>query len=299
VRSPSMENEQDAKKKDKPIPEEELFDELDAMYQRVADIEKEEAAEILTPVEPGSSSTAGTRVPPEKPVKKKSGRNRNRLYRTILGGMTILLALILGVALWKPMSILNLLRIGDGREPTISPLPAPRKPSAVVTPKAPPAPPTVPATRAPSPPPTAVTPSAPPIPPTAASSAPPKLPSESVTAQAKQKAVKSPREEEKVKPAPSENLKPDKPAPQGKSYALQIGTFREMENVRNLVGILKKEGLDAFWTTSNSKKGTLYKVFVGRFRDTNEATQFLRDNKILENYPGSLVQEISSVKAGS
>jgi len=36
-----MENEQDIKNKDKSIPEEELFDELDAMYQRVADIEKE------------------------------------------------------------------------------------------------------------------------------------------------------------------------------------------------------------------------------------------------------------------
>jgi hypothetical protein len=40
ARSHPMENEEGKKKKDKPIPEEELFDELDAMYQRVADIEK-------------------------------------------------------------------------------------------------------------------------------------------------------------------------------------------------------------------------------------------------------------------
>jgi hypothetical protein len=294
-----MENERDGKKKEKPIPEEELFDELDAMYQRVADIEKEEATETLTPVEPGSSSTTGTRVAPEKTIKKQTARNKNRFYRMILGGITILLALVLGIALWKPMSILNLLKIGDGRESTISPLPSPRKPSAVVTPKAPPAPPTAAATRAPSPPPAAVTPSAPPLPPTSASSVSSKPPSESVTAQAKQKAAKSPREEEKAKLASSENLKPDKPAPQGKSYAVQIGTFREIENVRSLVGILKKEGLDAYWITSNSKKGALHKVFVGRFRDTNEATQFLRDNKILKNYPGSFVHEIPSAKAGS
>ncbi len=273
-----MENEQDAKKKDKPIPEEELFDELDAMYQRVADIEKEEAAEILTPVEPDSSPTAGTRVAPEKPVKKKSGRDKNRLYRMILGGITILLALILGIALWKPMSILHLLKIGDGQEPTVSPRPAPRKPSAVVTPKAPPAPPAAAATLTP---PTAVIPPAPPIPPTAASSAPLKPPSESVTARPRQQAAKSPT-----------------PSPQEKSYAVQIGSFREMENVRKLVGILKKEGLDAYWTTSQSKRGALYKVFVGQFRDSNEAARFLKDNKAFKNYPDSFIQEISSAKAG-
>ena len=62
-----MENEQDIKKKDKQIPEEELFDELDAMYQRVADIEKEEATEILTQAEVASPSPHGTRAVPEKP----------------------------------------------------------------------------------------------------------------------------------------------------------------------------------------------------------------------------------------
>jgi len=278
-----MEKEQDAKKKDKPIPEEELFDELDAMYQRVADIEKEEATEILTPVEPDSSSTAGTRVAPEKPIKKKSGWNKNRFYRMILGGMTILLAVILGIALWKPMSILNFLKIGDGQQPTVSPRPAPRKPSAVVTPKAPPAPPTAAATLAPPTPPPAVVPPASPIPSTAATPpAPSKRPSESVTAQARQEVVKS-----------------STPSSQGKFYAVQIGSFREMENVRNLVGILKKEGLDAYWIASQGKRGALYKVFVGQFKDTNEAAQFLRDKAILKNYPDSFIQEISSSKVGS
>ena len=275
-----MENEQDIKKKDKSIPEEELFDELDAMYQRVADIEKEEATETLPPIEPKSSSMPGTRVASEKALNKKSGRNKKRPYRPmILGAIAVLFALILGMTFWKPTAILQLLKLGDVKQPTVPSRPAPRKSSAVVTPKTLPAPPPAAPSPATPQPPSAVTPPPPPIPPTVATSpAPPKPPSESVAAQAKQEAVKSPT-----------------PPPQGKFYAIQIGSFREMENVRDLVETLKKEGLDAYWITSKSKRrGALYKVFVGQFTDTNEATQFQKDKTILKNYPDSFVQEISS-----
>ena len=275
-----MENEQDKKNKDKQIPEEELFDELDAMYQRVADIEKEEATEILTHEEDTSSSTPGTRVVPEKPLRKKSGRNKKRSYRpVILGAIAILFALILGITFWKPMDILQLLKIGDVRQPAVPSRPTPRKRPAVVTPQPPPAPPTAVTSPAPSKPPSAVTPPAPPTPPTVATSpAPTKLPSEAVPAQTKQEAVKSPT-----------------PPPQGKYYAIQIGSFREMENVRDLVELLKKEGLDAYWITSKSKKReALYKVCVGQFVDRNEAAQFQKDKKILKNYPDSFIQEVSS-----
>ena len=297
-----MDNEQDKKNKDKQIPEEELFDELDAMYQRVADIEKEEATEILTHEEDTSSSTHGTSVVPEKPLRKKSGRNKRRSYRPmILGAIAILFALILGITFWKPMDILQLLKIGDVQQPAIPPRLAPRKPPAVVTPKAPPASPTTATSPAPPIPPTASIPPAPPIPPTVATSpAPPKPPSGSAPAQTKQETVKSPREEaEKAKPIPQEVVKSDKPVPQGKYYAIQVGSFREMENVHDLVGVLKKEGLDAYWITSKSKKrGALYKVFVGQFMDRNEAAQFQKDKKILKNYPDSFIQEISSSKIG-
>ncbi len=152
-----MDNEQDKKNKDKQIPEEELFDELDAMYQRVADIEKEEATEILTHEEDTSSSTHGTQVVPEKPLRKKSGRNKKRSYRPmILGAIAILFALILGITFWKPMAILQLLKIGDVQQPAVPPRLAPRKPPAVVTPKSPPASPTTATSPAPPIPPTAV-----------------------------------------------------------------------------------------------------------------------------------------------
>jgi cell division septation protein DedD len=110
--------------------------------------------------------------------------------------------------------------------------------------------------------------------------------------------VKGPQERaEKPKPIPQEIVKPNKPVPEGKYFAIQVGSFREMENVRDLVGVLKKEGLDAYWTTTKSKKrGALYKVFVGQFMDRNEAAQFQKDKKILKNYPDSFIQEISASK---
>lgn len=297
-----MENEEDKKKKDKQIPEVELFDELDAIYQRVADIEKEEATEVFSHEEEAtgtfsreeeatetfsheeaaSSLTHGTRVASEKPLKKKPGRNKKRSYRPmILGIIAILFALILGMTFWKPMSILQLLKIGDVQEPAVPPRPAPRKAPAVATPKVPPAPPATATSPEPPKPPSAVTPPTPPIPPAVAiSPAPPKPTSESVPAQTRQEVMKNP-----------------KPALRAKYFAIQVGSFRDMENVRGLVEVLKKEGLDAYWIASQSKKrGAFYRVLVGQFVDTDEATQFLRDKKIFKNYPDSFVQEISSSK---
>ena len=278
-----MDNEQD-KKKNKQIPEEELFGELDAMYQRVADIEKEEATEIFTQGEAASSSTHGTQVVPEKPLRKRTGRNKKRSYRPmILGAIAVFFALILGVTFWKPVAILQLFKIGDVKKPIVPPRPTPRKPPAVVTPQPPSTPPTVATSPAVPKPPSAAIPPAPPTSPAVATSpAAPKPPFESAPAQTKQEALKSPP-----------------PSPQGKIYAIQIGSFREMENVQDLIKVLKKEGLDAYWIASKSKKsGALYKVFVGQFMDRNEAAQFQKDKTILKNYPDSFIQDIPSSRIG-
>jgi cell division septation protein DedD len=281
-----MENEQDKKTKDKQIPEEELFDELDAMYQRVADIEKEEATKVSSQEEVKNKNQGGL----DMGSKKKSGQNGKRPYRPIiLGAIAVLFALILAITFWKPTAVLQLLNLGGTQQPTLStPIPPrPRKPPSIVTPAAPPAPPSIATSQTPPPP-----------PPVAASSAPPPSPPKSLPAQAKQEAVNLPREEtEKAKPISQEIVKLNKPTPRGKYFAIQVGSFHDMENVRDLVGVLKKEGLDAYWITMKSKKsGALYRVLVGQFMDTNEAAQFLKDKKILKNYPDSFIQEISSSK---
>ena len=202
-----MENEQDKKTKDKQIPEEELFDELDAMYQRVADIEKEEATKVSSQEEVKNKNQGGL----DMGSKKKSGQNGKRPYRPIiLGAIAVLFALILAITFWKPTAVLQLLNLGGTQQPTLSTPtpPRPRKPPSIVTPAAPPAPPSIATSQTPPPP-----------PPVAASSAPPPSPPKSLPAQAKQEAVLPPREEaEKAKPISQEIVKPNKPLSQEKYY---------------------------------------------------------------------------------
>ena len=133
-----MENGQDQKPRDKQVPGEEIFGEQDAMYQRVADIEKEEAIEVSTYEEPNNKNRRGL----QKGSKNKSGRNGKRSYRPIiLGAIAILFAFILAITFWKPTAILQLLNIGKTQQPTATPPPRLRKLPPVVTPPAPPAPP--------------------------------------------------------------------------------------------------------------------------------------------------------------
>jgi cell division septation protein DedD len=127
---------------------------------------------------------------------------------------------------------------------------------------------------------------------------PPKPTAESLSAQTKQETAKTAQEEVKKEKAISQEItKPSKPLPQGRYYAIQVGALSDMENVRELVEALKKEGLEAYWLTMKSRsRGTLYRVLVGQFMNENEAAQFLKDKKILKNYPDSFIKEVSSSK---
>lgn len=270
--------------KDKEISEEELLDELDTMYQRVADIEKEETAE----------------APPPLMIKPKQKKKRS--YRTLIiltSVFFIILAFILTITIFDPMNFLRRLKMGDTQPSTVVTPPAPSKRSTVVPSPVPPIPPSA-ATSPAAPPPSSVGTSPPtPSPPSAVPSpAPPKPASELPPVQTKQEAAKNTQEEaEKAKSKPQEILKPNKTAPRGKYYAIQVGSFRDIENVHELTDAFKKEGLDAYWITIKSRStGTLYRVLVGQFMDENEATQFLNNKKIFKNYPDSFIKEVSSSK---
>jgi cell division septation protein DedD len=273
--------------KDKEISEEELLDELDTMYQRVADIEKEEAA---------------VEAPPPlmiKPIKPRQEKKRS--YRTLIiitSVFFIVLASIFTITIFDPMNLLRRLKMGEPQPSTVATPPAPSKRLAVVPSPAAPKPPAVVTSQEPSKPPAVATSSAAPPSPSVAPSptVSPRLPSESPPIQTKQDAVKRTKEEaEKATSKPQEIVRPDKPAPRGRYYAIQVGAFRDMENVRELVEAFKKEGLEAYWiTTKSTRSGSLHRVLVGQFTDENEAAQFLRDKKILKSYPESFVKEVSS-----
>ena len=304
--------------KDKQVSEEELLEELDTMYQRVADIEKEEAEE--GPV-PAPAPVAFARPKPKQKQRKK------KTFRTALIAIFIFfiaLASILAITVFDPVTLLERLRTGathpstfvtppsPSKRPAVAPSPTtPKPPAAATTSPGPQKPQTVAVSSPALPPPSVATsPSAPkpsavttsPTPSPPSSVAPPptaaKPASQFPPVQPKQEALKSPPQEtEKSKPIRPETMQPDKPSPKGKYFAIQVGAFREMENVRELVETFKKEGLEAYWIPMESgSRGTLYRVLVGRFTNADEAAEVLKDKKIFKNYPGSFIKAVHSSK---
>jgi cell division septation protein DedD len=284
--------------KDKKISEEELLEELDTMYQRVADIEKEEAEQ--TP----------TTFPRQKPKQKKKKPVRTILVAVFI--CFIALGSILAVTVFDPMTVLQRLRTGGSQPPAVViPRPHSKRPAVVpspTTPKPPAAVATSPSLQKPQavaasspgslPPPLTTSPAAK-APASATPSPVPQRPaSELPSVQAKQEAVKSPPQgTEKSKPISQETMQAYKPLPRGKYFAIQVGAFRDMENVRELVEAFKREGLEAYWVPmKGGSKGTLYRVFVGHFTNTNEAAEVLKDKKIFKNYPDSFIKAVSSSK---
>ncbi len=249
--------------KDREKPEEKPFDELDSMYQRVAEIEQEEAAETSIPAE--------KKPEPKRTLEKK--RKRSSRPMIIVASISfIIVALVWTVTVLKPAFIFQGLKKGDKPRSIVSPPPAPPKPSSEL--------PSVQMEQK-------TTPSIPPAP-----------PSESLPVRKQQEAMKSTqKEQEKVKPISKEIIKPEKPLPRAEYYSIQIGAFRNFENARNFVEVLEREGLDTFWIRSKTKKrGRLYKVFVGRFTNKNETTGFLKNKKILNDHPGSFIRTVESYR---
>ena len=249
--------------KDEKTSEKDVFEDLDKMYQRVADIEKEEAAETSPPKE--EATLPKKEVP--KPKKKQSPRP------------IIIVALILCIicaGIWVFPSLKQMItplftKTSKTPPPFVATPPVPKaKPSV---------PPPVPKEQEPMKTIPQEVQKPKPVPP-----APPPVPK-------KQEAMKiPPKEVEKTKPIPQKMTKSAKPLNREKYYTIQIGAFRNLEYARDLFEISKKDGLDVYLTIIEGKKrGTFYKVFVGHFKDEKEGTRFLKEKKILNNYPGSFV----------
>jgi len=253
--------------KDKQISEEELFDELDAMYRRVADLEKgEEASEHdgspdeYSRITDQATSTRGKvisfpehriRTIPGKPLEKKPEQKKRRSHRLTIVAASfslIMLAFILMITMLKPMTPPQRFKKDDTHQLNVA------TPSVLE-----------------------------------------KHTSESPSVQTDQAALQNSQEEvEKAKTTSQGIMKPDNPLSQNKYYAIQVGAFRNWKNVRDLIEVSKENGLDAYWISMQSKNmGIVYKVFVGHFMDTDEAAKFVKEKKVLNNYPGSFVREIS------
>lgn len=255
--------------KDKSISEEELYGELDAMYQRVADLERKEAAleEPIHPREYGWTadepaspheefiSPPGDEIPEilAEPLKKTSRQHRKWSHRRI-----IIITLSFPLVLLVSILVINIVRLmiasqGADLEPIQSP-----------------------------------------------TQATPPGPKEHLTGFPSVQTVEKTTQEieageEREKSVPHGVTKPDAPGVPKKYYAIQVGAFRNLEHANELIAIFKEKGLDAYRIrTSGRNGGIIYKVLVGHFVDRNEAAEFTKDKSVLNDYPGCFILPISS-----
>ncbi len=79
-----------------------------------------------------------------------------------------------------------------------------------------------------------------------------------------------------------------------KPYSIQIRAIRDAEEAERFVKALTDKGLDAYALKVNLKNiGIWHRIFVGHFSDEPEALRYLKDRRIMETFPGSLVRNVS------
>lgn len=81
---------------------------------------------------------------------------------------------------------------------------------------------------------------------------------------------------------------PDKP------YSIQIRAIRDPEETERFVKALTAKGLDAYAMKVNLKEiGIWHRIYIGHFSDEQEAIRFLKDHRMMETFPGSLVRNVA------
>lgn len=263
-----MKDEQTQEMKDEPIAEEKLYDELDAMYRRVADLEGKKAApeDPIRPQEDGwtvdkpASAHKEIILPPgdeiceilAKRLKKDQGQHKTWSFRRM-----IIVTLSLPLILLISVLVINLVKLMDASQ-------GPHLETVQSS--------------------TQATPSG-------SKEDVAGLPS----VQTEQKGMQEiEAKEEREESVPQGITKPEDPVAPRKYYAIQVGAFRNLENANELTEVFKEKGLDAYWISmSNRNGGIFYKVLVGHFVDRIEAAEFAKDKSVINDYPGSFILPIS------
>jgi cell division septation protein DedD len=76
-------------------------------------------------------------------------------------------------------------------------------------------------------------------------------------------------------------------------FAVQIKAFANPDDARKLVDALKKTGLDAYSVTAPiGGRGVWSRVLIGRFEDPKEALKFMQKKKLKDRYPDSFIQKL-------
>jgi len=94
--------------------------------------------------------------------------------------------------------------------------------------------------------------------------------------------------------APPSKMPMDEPA-RVKAYAIQVSAMRSYELAREFVEVQKKTSQAVYLVKVNlGKRGVWYRIYLGRFTGRAEAARYMREKKIKGIFPDSFIQRVSS-----
>lgn len=285
--------------------EEQLAAELEAMYKRVASIEKPDEADdrddeirVLSPHKetvPASSTTgvmvtAGSKTP-EVPLQPPAPEGRRRMIMGPLAAVSIgVCVLLYGAFFWPTLYDLTLIHTGgkmyplrinritgdvayfDGEQWRHTPVPAAPVPVAKAEP---PVPAAAPVSAAPP------------------AAQPAILPLQEASQDRRQRPARvSSLAQTQKSTAPQAKETPPPGAAKDKLFAIQIKSFDNPAEASELVEALRKAGMGAdSVAVSVGARGIWNRVLIGRFKAPNEAVIFMQKHKIKDAYPDSFIQK--------
>ncbi len=79
-----------------------------------------------------------------------------------------------------------------------------------------------------------------------------------------------------------------------KGYAIQVSAMRSYELAKEFVGAQKKNGQTVYLAKVNlGKRGVWYRIYLGQFTSRAEAARYMREKKIKEFFPECFIQKLS------
>lgn len=295
--------------------EEQLAAELEAMYRRVASIERpdeeqKQADGLLSDRWPEQGTlegqidktdeTAAHESPPPSPHRPLSPDDgRRHLVPGLIAVVFVCLSVLLYGAFFWP-TLYDVASISAGNK--IYPIRINRITGSVVYfdgeqwRKAP-----VPASAAPAVPAMSVPVPAPPAPAAAATVTGTAVPAKAAPVAAAPPADRlgvSPEKQALPDRRPSSlALRKKRTTPPGavtdRRFAVQIKAFANPDEAHKLVDALKKTGLEVYSVTAPiGGRGAWSRVLVGRFENPKEALKFMQEKKLKDRYPDSFIQKL-------
>ncbi len=104
---------------------------------------------------------------------------------------------------------------------------------------------------------------------------------------------RKPLETQAVKAAREIKRQPDANKQQNKPYVIRIATFSNPLNAQEMVDHLQKNGITAFIKqVTMPGKGVFNRVYIGHFKDQQSAAVFIRERRIRDLYPDSVIRKL-------